>query len=55
MLFSAHSYLKDVRNRDYAVSKDDRSFFFIRAKVVPATTYVVVLNWFEELKAKVGK
>ncbi len=55
VLFAASSYLTDTRSRNYAVSPDDRSFYFVRAKVVPANTYVVVLNWFAELKAKVGK
>jgi hypothetical protein len=34
------------------VTPDDRSFYFIRAKVKPATTRVVVLNWYEELKGQ---
>ncbi len=55
VLFSTSSYLTDNRSRNYTVSPDDRSFYFIRAKVVPANTYVVVLNWFAELKAKAGK
>ena len=55
VLFSAQDYFSDNRSRNYAVTPDDRSFYFIRAKVKPATTSVVVLNWFEELKAKLGK
>jgi serine/threonine protein kinase/WD40 repeat protein len=55
VLFSASAYLTDIRSRNYSVGPDDRTFYFIRAKEKPADTYVVVLNWFAELKAKVGQ
>ena len=38
-----------------APARHDRTFYSIRAKEKPADTYVVVLNWFAELKAKAGK
>jgi len=55
VLFSAKSYLTDNRNRDYAVAPDDRSFYFLRPKEPPATSMVIVLNWFEELRAALGR
>jgi len=42
-------------DRGYAVSPDDRSFLFVRQKPGAASQLIVVLNWFEELKAKVRK
>jgi serine/threonine-protein kinase len=53
VLFSAKRYLTDTRNRNYAVSPDDRSFYFLRPKALTTTSMVVVLNWFDELRAKV--
>jgi Tol biopolymer transport system component len=53
VLFSAKGYMTDVRSRNYAVSPDDRSFYFLRPKVAEPTSMVVVLNWFDELRAKV--
>jgi hypothetical protein len=55
VLFSAKTYLTDNRNRDYAVSPDGRSFYFLRPSVPPATSMVIVLNWFEELRAKLDR
>jgi serine/threonine-protein kinase len=52
-LFSAKGYQADIRSRDYTVSPDDRSFYFLRPKVAAPTSMVVVLNWFDELRAKV--
>ena len=55
VLFSARGYIEDNRNHNYAVSPDDRSFLFVRPKAGASSRLIVVLNWFEELKAKVGK
>jgi serine/threonine-protein kinase len=55
VLFSAKDYLTDNRNRDYTVSPDDRSFYFLRPKQPPPTSMVIVLNWFEEVKAKLAR
>jgi serine/threonine protein kinase/Tol biopolymer transport system component len=54
-LFSARAYMTDILNHAYDVSPDDRSFLFIRIPPSTGSPLVVVLNWFEELKAKVGK
>jgi serine/threonine-protein kinase len=54
-LFSAKDYVTDVRSRDYAASLDGRSFYFLRPKAPQSNTMVIVLNWFEELKAKLAK
>ncbi len=51
-LFSAKEYLTDNRSRDFAVAPDDRFFYFLRADAPSPTSMVIVLNWFEELKAK---
>jgi len=55
VLFQAVAYLADNRSRNYAVSPDDKTFYFMRAKSATAVPFVVILNWLEELKAKVGK
>jgi Tol biopolymer transport system component/tRNA A-37 threonylcarbamoyl transferase component Bud32 len=54
-LFSARGYETDNVDHAYAVSPDDRSFLFIRVPPSSNLSVVVVLNWFEELKAKVGR
>jgi Tol biopolymer transport system component len=53
-LFPARAYLTDTRNRAYSVSPDGQSFYFV--DVLPGTPsqLIVVTNWWEELKAKVG-
>ena len=55
VLFAAGGYIQDTRNRNYAVSPDDRSFLFVRPQIGASSHQVLVLNWFEELKAKVGR
>jgi eukaryotic-like serine/threonine-protein kinase len=55
VLFSARGYIADNRNRNYAVSPDDRSFLFVRPKGGATSRLIVVLNWFQELDAKAGK
>jgi hypothetical protein len=55
VLFSTREYLTDNRHRHYAVRPDDQTFLFVRALDVPGagSQLIVVLNWFEELRAKV--
>src|SRR2546427_568742 len=55
VLFSARDYMGNPLNRSYAVSPDDRSFLFLRHKPGAQSQLIIVTNWFEELKAKVGK
>ena len=55
VLFSARDYVANPLNRSYAVSPDDRSFLFLRHKPGAQSQLIMVTNWFEELKAKVGK
>ncbi len=52
VLFSTSDYLTDNRHRAYTVSPDDQSFFFIRRPSGEAPHFVIVLNWFEELRRK---
>ncbi|MDP9179497.1 MAG: protein kinase, partial [Gemmatimonadota bacterium] len=54
-LFSARDYSTDTRNRAYSVAPDGKSFYFINTLPGNPSQLVVVLNWFEELKAKVGR
>ena len=53
-LFSARDYLTDNRHRNYAVSSDGRSFYFVRTLPGTPSQLVVVLNWFEELRRQAG-
>ena len=55
VLFSARDYVPNPLNRAYAVSPDDRSFLFVHHKPGAQSQLIMVTNWFEELKAKVGK
>jgi serine/threonine-protein kinase len=55
VLFAASGYIVDNRNHNYAVSPDDGSFLFVRPAAGTRSRLIVVMNWFEELKAKVGK
>jgi len=55
VLFSVRDYVPDPLNRSYAVSPDDRSFLFVRPKTGAQSQLIMVTNWFEELKGKVGK
>jgi Tol biopolymer transport system component/tRNA A-37 threonylcarbamoyl transferase component Bud32 len=54
-LFSVRTYMVDPLSHAYAVSPDDSSFLFVRIPPSTGSPLVVVLNWFEELKAKVGE
>jgi eukaryotic-like serine/threonine-protein kinase len=56
-LFSARAYVADNRHRGYDVAPDGNSFIFVRAPgLLSGSTHVVMtLNWFEELRRKVGQ
>ena len=56
-LFAIHGYGNDNRHHHYAVSPDDRSFYLVKAPDVFGTAdqLIITLNWFEELKRKVGE
>jgi Tol biopolymer transport system component/tRNA A-37 threonylcarbamoyl transferase component Bud32 len=54
-LFSARAYMFDGVSHAYAVSPDDRSFLFVRIPPITGSPLVAVLNWFEEVQAKVGR
>jgi eukaryotic-like serine/threonine-protein kinase len=53
-LFSTANYKADNRHHAYAVAPDGRSFYFIEALQGSASQIVVITNWWEELKAKLG-
>jgi serine/threonine-protein kinase len=53
-LFPTKAYAADNRFRDYAVSPDGKTFYFIEGLQGTASQMVVVTNWWEDLKAKVG-
>jgi serine/threonine-protein kinase len=52
-LFPVGDYWQDGLHPSYAVGADDQSFLFVRREEGPAHRLVMVLNWFDELKAKV--
>jgi serine/threonine-protein kinase len=56
-LFSTRGYTTDNRHHSYSVSRDDRSFIFIRTPILSSSPnqLIIVLNWFEELKARVPR
>jgi eukaryotic-like serine/threonine-protein kinase len=53
-LFSTANYKADNRHHLYAVAPDGRSFYFVEALQGSASQIVVITNWWEELKAKLG-
>jgi serine/threonine protein kinase len=53
-LFSAQTYVTDNRHRAYSVAPDGKSFYFIEPLPGTPSQLIVVTNWWEELKAKVG-
>ena len=55
VLFSTIGYEADTRHRLYALSPDGQSFIFIRQNATETLGAVIVLNWFEELRARVGR
>jgi len=54
-LFLARNYVTDNRHRAYSVSPDGRSFYFIDAHQGKPSQMIVITNWLEELKAKMGR
>jgi len=55
VLFSASDYLQGGFATPYDVSSDDQRFVFIRpAASLRTSSLILVQNWFEELKARVG-
>lgn len=57
LLFSTRDYLTDNRHYSYAVAPDDRSFYFVKTATGQGAQReaVITLNWFEELRRKVGR
>ena len=54
-LFSTTGYRSNLFDRQYDVALDDQRFLMILAEQPDvASEFVVVLNWFEELKAVLG-
>jgi serine/threonine-protein kinase len=56
-LFSTREYATDNRHHFYAVSPDDRAFYFVKSATTSETAnqLIITLNWFEELKRTVGQ
>ena len=54
VLFSLVDYQTDDPHTPYAVSSDDQRFMMIRRAGAAQGELILVQNWFEELKAKVG-
>ena len=54
VLFDVPDYFISPNHSGYDVFPDDQSFLFTKTERVEERTVVVVLNFFEELKAKVG-
>lgn len=52
VLFRTDAYRSNVNHTAYDVSADDETFVFVKSAV--SNELVVVLNWFEELKERVG-
>jgi hypothetical protein len=54
VLFSAVPYQPSFGSRNYDVTTDGERFLMIRAGARDPGELILVENWFEELKAKVG-
>ena len=54
VLFDASEYLSDNYHRAYDVALDGERFIMAQSAEVASGDLVLVINWFEELKAKVG-
>ncbi len=50
VLFSTLEYQADTRNRNWDISPDGESFYFVLEAQVGEARQVMVLNWFEELE-----
>ena len=53
-LFRARDYVSDSRHRAYSVSPDGRYFYFINVLPGRPSQIIVITNWIEELKKKIG-
>ena len=54
VLFSDVDFLRGEGHPMYDVTADDRRFVMLRASSVETSRLILVENFFEELKAKVG-
>ena len=54
VLFAVRDYFISPNHSGYDVFLDDQSFLFGKTETVEERVVVVVVNFFEELKAKVG-
>ncbi len=55
VLFQASEFRGDLSHRGYDVSPDDRRFLMVRDRSGgERATLILVDNWFEELRARVG-
>ncbi len=54
VLFDATEYLSDNYHTAYDVAPDDQQFYMIEQSEIMGGDLILVINWFEELKAKVG-
>jgi serine/threonine-protein kinase len=54
VLFPTLEYQTDTRNRNWDISPDGESFYFILETPVGEARQVMVLNWFEELEQMSG-
>jgi hypothetical protein len=55
ILFSVADYYSWPRHPQYDVTADDQRFVMLREVAAESHELVLVLNWFEELKQRVGK
>jgi len=53
-LFSAADYDNDFEHARYNVSPDDKRFLMSRKTTSTESDLILVLNWFTELKARMG-
>ena len=56
LLFSMADYLRGFNDQQYDVSPDDQSFVMLRIgdDEVGASELILVVNWFEELRQRMG-
>jgi serine/threonine-protein kinase len=53
-LFDAGQFAAEGIHADYAVSPDDRRFLMIRQEPNPTGAVVVVFNWLQEIRSRLG-
>jgi hypothetical protein len=54
-LFDAGQFAAEGIHADYAVSPDDRRFLMIRQEPNPTGAVVVVFNWLQEIRSRLGQ